>query len=140
MERIAAAEQQADQQLMEAAMRKDAQEEAADKQAKAERKAEQLRYRCAPTLPQHAASASCDSMDWFVCCISDGRHIPESSWLQMLACLSRFKETKLCTEQTKHVPSVYLGSAWGLTAFVITNDMYTVHPRDAMSCKILEAA
>lgn len=45
MERIAAAEQQADQQLMEASMRKDAQEEAADKQAKAERKAEQLRYR-----------------------------------------------------------------------------------------------
>lgn len=46
MERIAAAEQRADQQLMDAAMRKDAQEEAADKQLKAERKAEQLRYRC----------------------------------------------------------------------------------------------
>ena len=45
MERIAAAEQLADQQLMDAAMRKDAQEEAADKQLKAERKAEQLRYR-----------------------------------------------------------------------------------------------
>lgn len=45
MERIAAAEQQADRQLMEAAMKKDAQEEAADKQLKAERKAEQLRYR-----------------------------------------------------------------------------------------------
>ncbi|DBB04582.1 hypothetical protein WJX77_001387 [Trebouxia sp. C0004] len=45
VERIAAAEQQADQQLMDAAMRKDAQEEAADKQLKAERKAEQLRYR-----------------------------------------------------------------------------------------------
>lgn len=50
-ERIAAAEQQADQQLMEAAMRKDAQEEAADKQAKAERKAEQLRYRSSSTYP-----------------------------------------------------------------------------------------
>lgn len=48
MERITAAEQQADRQLMEAAMRKDAQEEAADKQAKAERKAEQLRYRFDP--------------------------------------------------------------------------------------------
>ncbi|KAA6422444.1 MAG: hypothetical protein FRX49_07619 [Trebouxia sp. A1-2] len=45
VERIAAAEQRADQQLMDAAMRKDAQEEAADKQLKAERKAEQLRYR-----------------------------------------------------------------------------------------------
>ena len=50
MERIAAVEQQADRQLMEAALRKDAQEEAADKQAKAERKAEQLRYRCAALL------------------------------------------------------------------------------------------
>ena len=45
LERIAAAEQQADQQLLEAAMRRDAQEEAADKQLKAERKAEQLKYR-----------------------------------------------------------------------------------------------
>ena len=62
MERIAAAEQQADRQLMEAAMRKDAQEEAADKQAKAERKAEQLRYRSAHTLShQVAGRCSCNA-------------------------------------------------------------------------------
>lgn len=61
MERIAAAEQQADRQLMESAMRKDAQEEAADKQAKAERKAEQLRYRSAPTLAhQDAGICRCE--------------------------------------------------------------------------------
>ena len=57
VERIAAAEQQADQQLMEAAMRKDAQEEAADKRAKAERKAEQLRYRSAQHF-HHKSSTS----------------------------------------------------------------------------------
>lgn len=58
MERIAAAEQQADRQLMESAMRKDAQEDAADKQAKAERKAEQLRYRSAST-PAHQDAGVC---------------------------------------------------------------------------------
>ena len=45
LERIAAVEQAADQQIVEAAMRRDAQEEAADKQLKAERKAAELKYR-----------------------------------------------------------------------------------------------
>ena len=45
VDRLVAAEQEADKQLMDAAMRKDAQEQAADKQLKAERKAEQLNYR-----------------------------------------------------------------------------------------------
>ena len=45
VDRLIAAEQEADKQLMDAAMRKDAQDQAADKQVKAERKAEQLNYR-----------------------------------------------------------------------------------------------
>lgn len=45
VDRLIAAEQEADKQLMDAAMRKDAQDQAADKQLKAERKAEQLNYR-----------------------------------------------------------------------------------------------
>lgn len=79
VERIAAAEQQADQQLVEAAMRKDAQEEAADKQAKAERKAEQLRYRSvhirlltrlqvdADATPAHQIMCSCDGNTCITC-------------------------------------------------------------------------
>lgn len=45
VDRLAAAERDADKQLMGAAMQKDAQDEAADKQLKAECKAEQLNYR-----------------------------------------------------------------------------------------------
>ena len=64
---MAAAEQEADKQLMDAAMRKDAQDQAADKQLKAERKAEQLNYRspsmlCFPSQNVHRENSLAESV------------------------------------------------------------------------------
>lgn len=67
VDRLAAAEQEADKQLMDAAMRKDAQDQAADKQLKAERKAEQLNYRspsmlCFPSQNIHRENSLAESV------------------------------------------------------------------------------